>query len=223
MQFIRHFAKLCFLLVPMIALAQTPPPPQSPGRAYEPRTMIDKFDEGAPKDMYNGLLLLGQDGAWGGWVYQGYHLQSAFAVGQLHRITAHFSTNPGGIPIPIKVIEADVIIDVAEPESGVGPTFKQSADAVSFCFFMVQSGGRYAVLERSGSSFGPILSGSDGALRSSGVNTIRVENKGGQTAFSINGHQLATLSSSNVTGSDAGIGAFGRGAFTFKRVLRIQE
>ena len=198
--------------------ADAAPRPAAPAsRPYNPLTFTDEFD----RTMWNGVLFLGDEPPWHAEVRGGYRLRNDTSQAAIRLVTAHFGA--GDVPIPMKSIEADVVVESApDPNSGVGVSFQHDDTTGPGYVFIITRGNGYAVYECDGSGCAKKLSGTSDQIHP-GLNTVRAEYSNGRSVFSINGTQVADFSSDAIRGRDAGLAAVGRGSFVFKRVVRLEE
>ncbi|MCC7275769.1 MAG: hypothetical protein IT561_24070 [Alphaproteobacteria bacterium] len=193
----------------------------SPASAQQATAYVETFDAGPPERMLQGALTLGADGPWTGTVRDGAYVLAnpgADGVVRYHFLDA-VPTAPGA-RLDQATVEAVVDVHGEGQLSGAGVLVRFDPAARTYHLFVVGPMG-YALIQRAADGVTIPLSGSSGAIRRDGPNTVTARPGADGVEFLVNGTRLFTYKTEGVAGTAVGIGAVGRGTFRFDRVAVV--
>lgn len=187
------------------------------GAEAQPGLLLrETFDAEArtPQQMLGGVLTIGQDDAWTGEVGNGaYTLTNGSRAGSIR--TFYMSRINDVLPGPI---EADVRVESEDPQAGAGVLAAHDPASLSYVLLLVGGEGNYAVVVSEQRSARVALSGTSSRIRRGQANLVRTERGPEGVSLFINGARLGSFGNPAMTGTGVGIGAFGRGRFSFEEV-----
>jgi hypothetical protein len=201
-----------------------PPAPTRAPTSHAGAQLVEKFDSGPLEKMFNGHLLVGQNGSWEGGVDQnGYRLTNADGTGKIKWLTPNLVDTNTQEPIPVDSIEADVNVNSADLEAGAGLVF--SGSETSAYWFMINKDANALLLSVAIGPNGKVSFGSTQTIqvsrKSNGWYHLTVRRSANGPEFLVDGKTIATQSDSSIQGLNAGLVAHGVGAFHYRNVVRI--
>ena len=178
-------------------------------------TYTETFDPGtAPDQMMEGILGLGDDGPWSGRVDNARYIlenrSDPYAVTYYYFVPAQtFSRGP-----------VDVSVDIGgnfragEYHSGAGLIYGFDEQRRTYYAFVIMENGQYGFFERDAEGFQERISGTHGAIRREGSNTLSIQSGADGFSLRVNGSKVADYGSSQ-RGRGVGLLALGKGTYEF--------
>jgi hypothetical protein len=182
------------------------------------KVYTDEFDPARP-GILGGIAAQGREG---GWVFrQGQGFFEMANPGEPGKVQFFHVSSVQGEPsraLRDSVVTVQVGGDFPQALSGAGLIYRYDPAAHTYWAFVVGGRGNYAVYKRGAGGLRRVMGGTHPAIKTGQPNLLFIgPAAGGQVIFAVNGQKVATLSSSDITGSAVGILAISPGRFRFQR------
>lgn len=185
--------------------------------AAQAKEYLDNFEPSKP-GVFRNVFGVGADGGWTCELGQGWYgmgntgRQGAVRYYHINAIKGETSQTLANAIVSVRVGG-----EFGAPVSGAGLIYRYDPNAGTYWALVVNGGGTYAVYKRGATGLGRVMGGSHSAIRKDGPNLLSiVPGLGGEVAFAINGQQMGSVSSGEITGHGAGVLAISPGRFRFQ-------
>jgi hypothetical protein len=185
------------------------------------RTYVETFDGPDPSVMLNGVVDYGADGDWAVRIDDGALELSNTEEGDAVRYyTTPTVSYPGSGRISRTdgaTIEVDVRVD-AGSRAGAGLIGGFDHQKKDYILFAVGPAQQVYVLGRTNGKAKILVATHHDAVRTAQTNRLKISREGGGLRFEVNDSHVLTIDREDVPGPGIGLGAFGRGSFSFDNV-----
>lgn len=173
-----------------------------------------------PGDALHGILLQGQEGQYEGALENGTYVlrhQGDAGIVRYQFLTAL----PGQPDRSLRDARLSVVVsgDFASAENsvaGAGLVYRLDPDTRTYFAFAVLGDGRYGVFKRDRTRLQRIIHATSAAIRRGQPNELAMRpNQGNGVDLFINGTQVGSVASSDITGGAVGLIAIGNGRFVY--------
>lgn len=185
------------------------------------RTYVETFDGPDPSVMLNGVVDYGADGGWAVRIDDGaLELLNTTEGDAVRYYTTPTVSYPGSMRISRTdgaTIEVDVRVD-ADFRAGAGLIGGFDHQKKDYLLFAVGPAQQAYVLARTNGKARILVATHHDAVRTAQTNRLKISREGGGLRFDVNDSHVLTIDRADVPGGGIGLGAFGRGSFSFDNV-----
>lgn len=189
--------------------------------AASERRYVETFDGPDKAIMLNGTVDYGVDGAWSARIDDGaLELENTDAGSAVRYYTTPTVSYPGSGAVSQTdgaSIEVDVRVD-AQDRSGAGLLGGFDPRRKDYHLFAIGPNQQIYVMFRENGKARLLVAATNDAVKSGQTNRLRLSSQDDGLAFEVNGVRVITIAPSDLVGRGIGIGAFGRGTFSFDNV-----
>lgn len=194
--------------------------------AASERRYVETFDGPDKAIMLNGTIDYGVDGAWSARIDDGaLELENTDAGSAVRYYTTPTVSYPGSGAVSQTdgaSIEVDVRVD-AQDRSGAGLVGGFDRRRKDYHLFAIGPNQQVYVMFRENGKARLLVAATNNAVRSGQTNRLRLSGQEEGLAFEVNGVRVITIAQEDMAGKGIGIGAFGRGTYSFDNVHIIDS
>lgn len=182
---------------------------------------VESFDGARPSIMLNGVLQFGSNGPWSTRIANGaLEMENRTADDALRYYKVERVIYPGSsTPVATEDATIETTVGVSgEERSGAGILARYDAKTQDYLLFAIGPLATFHVIQRKAGKARYVAAGASAAIQLGVPNRLLVKTLGSTVVFDVNGHEVVRMPGDETPGRLVGIGAFGRGTFTFHEV-----